>query len=426
MADSDGGYVFRLPDLGEGAVEAEIVAWRVELGAEVREDDLLVEVMTDKATMEITSPVSGRLVSRKGKVGESLPVGSVLAVFETDAATSGAAEVRDAAEVPGTDAVDRAAVAPAVPAEEDDEPFYERDYRSSAATPEPHGAKPIAAPAVRKRAEDLRLDLATIAGTGPEGRITHADLDTRLTASAPVARSTSSAARPDEQVKVVGLRRKIAEKMAESKRRIPHYAYVEELDVTELEALRAHLNARFAKDRSKLTLLPFLITALAKALADYPQINATYDDEAGVLTRHGAVHVGLATQTPNGLMVPVIRDAQARDLWALAAEIVRLSSAARDGSAKRYELSGSTITVTSLGPLGGIAHTPVVNHPEVAIVGPNRIVERPVIRDGQIVPRKLMNLSASFDHRIVDGYDAASFIQAVKGLLEYPSMLFIA
>lgn len=415
-ASPESGYVFRLPDLGEGAVEAEIVAWHVEPGAAVAEDDLLVEVMTDKATMEITSPVTGRLVSRHGEVGEALPVGSPLAVFEADAATVEAAGARDEEPQPGKDAVERAERAPAA------EPV---PSAAKAAAP-PRGAHPLAAPAVRKRAEELGIDLSAVRGTGPDGRITHEDLDARLAGGGVTTRSARPATRPDEQVKVVGLRRKIAEKMAESKRRIPHYAYVEELDVTELEALRAHLNTRFALSRPKLTLLPFLITALTKALADFPQINATYDDEAGVVTRHGAVHMGLATQTPNGLMVPVIRDAQAQDLWDLAREIVRLSSAARDGSAKRDELSGSTITVTSLGPLGGIAHTPVVNYPEVAIVGPNRIVERPVYRDGQIVPRKLMNLSASFDHRIVDGFDAASFIQAVKGLLEHPATLFIA
>jgi 2-oxoisovalerate dehydrogenase E2 component (dihydrolipoyl transacylase) len=286
---------------------------------------------------------------------------------------------------------------------------------------------------VRKRARDLGVELQFVPGSGPAGRIDHADLDAFVASGGrgAVARTGAPAAsryaprEGVEEVKVIGLRRKIAEKMQEAKRRIPHFMYAEEVDVTELEALRVHLNATKAKDRPKLTVLPFIVRALVKVLPEHPQINATYDDEAGILYRSAGVHVGIATQTPNGLMVPVVRHAEALDVWACADEIARVSGAAKAGKAAREELSGSTITVTSLGPLGGITHTPVINHPEVAIVGPNKIVERPVVRHGQVVVRKMMNVSSSFDHRIVDGYDAAEFIQKIKGLLEHPATLFM-
>ncbi len=279
---------------------------------------------------------------------------------------------------------------------------------------------------MRARADALGLDLATVKGSGPDGRVTHQDLDTLLTGGRAVAATGGLAPREGaETIKVIGLRRRIAEKMQDAKRRIPHFAYVEEIDVTELEALRAHLNAAHP-DRPRLSLLPFLVRALVQALPAFPQINATFDDEAGVVTRHAAVHVGIATQTPGGLMVPVVRHAETLDLWAAAEAIVRLASAARDGKAAREDLSGSTITLTSLGALGGVMTTPIINAPEVAILSPNRIVERPVVRGGQVVVRKMMNLSSSFDHRVVDGYDAADFIQRVKGMLENPATLFIA
>ena len=408
-----GQYLFRLPDLGEGTVEAEIVAWHVKPGDEVEEDQPMLEVMTDKATVEITSPVTGRVVSVHGELGKAAAVGSTLVEFATGEAdnTVGAQEPQPAAvAIPAAEPVGDLNRAPA---------FHYRE-----------GEKPTASPAVRRQASELGMDLKAIAGTGPGGRILREDLQAHSmpqpALQKPVAKPTPVAGGDRiEEVKIIGLRRKIAEKMQEAKRRIPHFAYIEEVDVTALEDLRAHLNATKTAERPKLTLLPFLITALVRALPKYPQINARYDDDAGILRRYGAVHLGMATQTPGGLIVPVIRHAEQRDVWALAVEIARLAKATREGAATRDELSGSTLTLTSLGPLGGIAHTPVINHPEVAIIGPNKIVERPVVRDGQIVVRKMMNISASFDHRVVDGFDAASFIQLVKNMLENPATLFM-
>ncbi|HEY3887319.1 MAG TPA: dihydrolipoamide acetyltransferase family protein [Caulobacteraceae bacterium] len=386
-------YVFRLPDVGEGIAEAEIVEWHVAVGDAVAEDDALVDVMTDKATVELTSPVAGRVTAITGSEGDDVAVGSDLVVLEIDGEA---------------------------PAPEPAAPLAAVAAPSASVEPEP-AARPLASPATRRRAKQQGVDLASLKGSGPDGRIVDADLSrTPPAARAPLARREGV-----EDVKVVGLRRRIAERLSESKRRIPHFAYVEEIDVTELEALRAHLNATRPEGRPSLSLPPFLIQALVRVLPDFPQINALFDDEAGVVHRHAAVHAGMAVQTRDGLIVPVIRNAEARDLWDLAAEIARLAAAVRDGKAAREELTGSTITVTSLGALGGIATTPIINAPEVAIVGPNRIVERPVVRDGQITVRKMMNLSSSFDHRVVDGYDAAAFIQAVKVKLEYPALLFM-
>ncbi len=423
-------YVFKLPDVGEGTAEAEIVAWHVKLGEMVEEDAPLADVMTDKATIEITAPVAGRIVERNGEPGEMAPIGSVLAVFETDAAAAAEASAPKpvAKEAPKPVA---AAPAPkpaangatsAAPAKPQAEAFTTR------ATPD---EKPAASPAVRKRAQDMGIHLQFVAGSGPGGRIEHEDLDAYIAGGGRGARPASSGgatyAQRDggEEIKVIGLRRKIAEKMQDAKRRIPHFAYVEEVDATELEALRAHLNATKRADQPKLTLLPFLVRALVRVLPRFPQINATFDDDAGVVTRHNAVHCGIAAQTANGLVVPVVKHAEALDVWALATEIARLGEAARNGKATRDELSGSTITITSLGPLGGVVTTPVINHPEVAIIGPNKIIERPVVRDGVIVVRKMMNISSSFDHRVVDGYDAADFIQRVKALLEHPATIFM-
>jgi 2-oxoisovalerate dehydrogenase E2 component (dihydrolipoyl transacylase) len=399
-----GRFVFKLPDVGEGTAEAEVVAWHANIGDLVEEDAPLVDVMTDKATVEITSPVRGKVLSLAAQPGEMATVGAPLVELETEdeAVEEFAEKVTEVEQEP---------IAPAKAAEV--EPVAE--------APKSPGAQ--ASPAVRARAEALGIDLATLRGSGPRGRITHEDLDAALTGGV-VARAPASAPRADEQVKVIGLRRRIAEKMAESKRRIPHFGYVEEADVTELEELRRHLNHTHP-DRPRLTLLPFLIRAVVKAVAAFPQINARYDDEAGVVTRSGAVHIGIAVQTDAGLMVPVVRNAEGRDLWDSASELARLARAARDGSAAREELSGSTITITSLGPLGGVSHFPVINHPEVAILGPNRIIERPVVRHGQIVARQMMNISSAFDHRVVDGQDAAEFIQRIKGLLEHPATLFV-
>jgi 2-oxoisovalerate dehydrogenase E2 component (dihydrolipoyl transacylase) len=383
-------YVFRLPDVGEGIAEAEIVEWRVAVGDTVEEEQPLVDVMTDKATVELTSPVAGVVLERGGEEGQELAVGEALVVLETEGAAPAEAAAKRAP-------AKTKAAAPAAAAQ-------------------PAAAKPLASPATRRRAKEAGVDLASVEGSGPEGRVLDADLA--------AAKSPTLARREGvTEVKVIGLRRRIAERMMDSYRRIPHYAYVEDVDVTELEALRAHLNA--SRPDGRLSLPPFIITALVRVLADFPQINATYDDEAGVVHRHGPVHMGVAVQTDDGLLVPVVRHAEARDLWDLAAEIGRLAAAARDGKASREELTGSTITLTSLGALGGIATTPIINAPEVAIVGPNKIVERPVVRDGQVQVRKIMNISSSFDHRVVDGYDAAAFIQAVKARLEHPALLFM-
>ena len=424
-------FTFKLPDIGEGIAEAEIVAWHVQVGDRIEEDAPLADMMTDKATVEMSAPVSGVVVEIAGAVGDQIAIGSALAVFETEDEAAAPAPVAVAPpEAAAVAAPERAMQPEPAPAASPPSPPAQQ-----------HGASRVqASPAVRARAKDLGIDLRDVKSAQDE-RVRHADLDAHLryataatpapmAAAAPVAAAPVSApamsadAGGIEEVRVMGMRRRIAENMAESKRNIPHFAYVEEIDVTELERLRTAMNLDRGQ-RPKLTLLPFLIRAMTRALPAYPMINARYDDAAGVVSRHGAVHLGFATQTDNGLTVPVIRDAQARDLWALAAEIVRLSDAARRGKATREELSGSTITLTSLGPIGGIVSTPVINRPEVAIVGVNRIVERPAVVDGQIVIRKLMNLSSSFDHRVVDGWDAASFIQAVRRLIETPALLFV-
>ncbi|KAF0179237.1 MAG: 2-oxoisovalerate dehydrogenase E2 component (dihydrolipoyl transacylase) [Caulobacteraceae bacterium] len=427
-----GRYVFKLPDVGEGTAEAEIVAWHVKLGEMVEEDAPLADVMTDKATIEITAPVSGRIVERNGEPGEMAPIGSVLVVFETDGADAGPPApppAKSAAkEAPAPKQAAPAPVARPVAGEGAGGPA--RQQPDAFATRESPDDKPLASPAVRKRAHELGVHLQFVAGSGPAGRIEHEDLDAYVANGGGGGRSSGGGAlyaqrEGAEDIKVIGLRRKIAEKMQDAKRRIPHFAYVEEVDMTELEALRAHLNATRRKDQPKLTLLPFLVRALVRLLPDYPQINATFDDEAGVVHRHHAVHCGIAAQTANGLVVPVVKHAEAMDVWALATEIARLAEATKNGKATRDELSGSTITITSLGPLGGVVTTPVINHPEVAIIGPNKIIERPVVQNGVIVVRKMMNISSSFDHRVVDGYDAAEFIQRVKALLEHPATIFM-
>ena len=400
-----GRYTFKLPDVGEGTAEAEVVAWHVAVGDLIEEDAPLVDVMTDKATVEITSPARGKVLSLGAEPGEMATVGAPLVELETEDEEAEEFADKVAEVLPGTAPTAQEPV-PAAP-----------EHRPS--TP---GAE--ASPAVRSRAEKLGIDLGGVRGSGPRGRITHEDLDAVLTGGGLVARAPAGAARQDEQVKVIGLRRRIAEKMAEAKRRIPHFGYVEEVDVTELEALRRQLNHDHP-DRPRLTLLPFLMRAVVKAAAEFPQINARYDDEAGVVTRSGAVHIGIAVQTESGLVVPVVRDAERRDLWGSASELARLATAARGGTAAREELSGSTITITSLGPLGGVSHFPVINHPEVAILGPNKIIERPVVRHGQVVVRQMMNISSAFDHRVVDGQEAAEFIQRIRGLLEQPATLFV-
>lgn len=429
-----GTFTFKLPDIGEGIAEAEIVAWHVKVGDRVEEDDKLADVMTDKATVEMESPVSGVVVQVAGAEGDMVAIGSPLVVIETEGegeAAEGAAAAPAVPVSPSSPQAERAPAAadpveaPSRPVPAMPQPAQASSHAADLRQPET-GAKVLASPAVRARAADLGIDLCQIK-PAEDGRIRHADLDAFLAYNGSGGFRSPGGKRADEQVKVIGLRRRISENMAASKRNIPHFSYVEECDATALEAMRAQLNAARG-NRPKLTMLPLLITALCRALQDFPMLNARFDDEAGVVTRFGAVHLGMATQTPAGLIVPVIRDAQDRNLWQLAAEITRLAEAARNGTAKSEELSGSTITLTSLGPLGGVAHTPVINRPEVAIIGPNRIVERPMfVSDGmggeRIEKRKLMNLSISCDHRVVDGWDAASFVQAIKRLIEMPVLL---
>ncbi len=410
-----GLYAFKLPDVGEGIAEAEIVAWHVQPGDQIQEDQPLVDVMTDKATVEITSPVSGRVLALNGVVGVAAAIGSVIAELEVEGADD--AVPSPVNNKPKTASASEPAVAATLTPTSTPDPAVARVA----------GARPLASPAVRRQALEQGVHLQFVPGSGPVGRISHADLEAYLArpAAAPPSGSRAFAVREGvETVKVIGLRRKIAERMSQAKRRIPHFSYIEEVDVTALELLRARLNAA-NPGKPRLTVLPFFVRALVRALPDFPQINAIYDDEAGVVHRHAGLHLGVATQTPSGLVVPVLRHAETFDLWRTASEIARLADAARTGKASREELSGSTLTLTSLGPLGGLATTPVINHPEVAIIGPNKIVERPVVVDGVVVVRKMMNLSCSFDHRVVDGWDAAEFVQKLKVFLETPALMFV-
>lgn len=421
-----GKFTFKLPDIGEGIAEAEIVAWHVKVGDRIEEDQPIADMMTDKATVEMESPVSGIVSAIAGEEGDVVSIGAMLVEIETEGAES------DEESAPEPVAVEKSPVEASTERSEPLTVSNEAKVENIAETaPEEAKIEPAsvraekvtASPAVRARAKALGVDLGQVKSSG--GHVRHADLDTYLNYGTGQGYRAPgvSANRADENVKVIGMRRRIAENMAASKRNIPHFSYVEEFDVTALEAMRADLNANRGQ-RPKLTMLPFLIVAICKTLPDFPMINARYDDEAGVVTRHGAVHLGMATQTDAGLMVPVIRNAQELNVWQLANEITRLAAAARDGTAKSDELSGSTLTVTSLGPLGGIATTPVINRPEVAIIGPNKIVERPVFVGDTIEARKLMNLSISCDHRVVDGWDAASYVQALKKLVETPVLLF--
>ncbi|SFD25035.1 dihydrolipoamide acetyltransferase family protein [Massilia yuzhufengensis] len=445
-----GIHVIKMPDLGEGIAEVEVVAWHVQPGDTVKEDQVLADVMTDKATVEIPSPVAGTITSLGGAIGQSMAVGAELIRLEVEGAgnysgdkakqepVKSAAATAPAEEVgePQLEAVAAAeasshatarAPAPAAP-----RPAQQPPQRGQQA-PAPmraDGDKPHAAPAVRQRAWDLGIELQFVHGSGPAGRITHADLDEHVSGRRQGGARAGSDNRyaqlhGEHATPIIGLRRKIAEKMQEAKRQIPHFTYVEEIDVTELELLRAQLNARYGAERGKLTLLPLLMRAVVLAIRAYPMMNARYDDQNNLLTQYEPVHLGIAAQTEAGLMVPVVRHAEARDPWDSALEVARLADAARSGKATRDELTGSTITITSLGPLGGIVTTPVINRPEVAIIGTNRIVDRPVIKDGAMVARKMMNLSSSFDHRVIDGQVAAKFIQAIRGYLETPATIFV-
>ena len=442
--------VIKVPDVGEGVAEVELVAWHVQLGDRVAEDQALADVMTDKASVEIPSPVAGRVQALGGEVGQTLAVGSELIRIEVEDASGAAVPSGSAAAAPAV------AAAPTLPASAPSKgtgaalpvapvsahapalsPARAIPPPSPSPSPSPGpaaGRRAIASPAVRRRAWEHGIDLQQVPATGTAGRIMQADLDAVIAARGPQAPAAVTASRTTghdaerhdtQAIPVIGLRRRIAVQMQEAKRRIPHFSYVEEIDVTEVEALRAALNEKWGAERGRLTLLPLLMRAMVMAVREFPQINATFDDEAGIVTRHGAVHLGVATQTTHGLMVPVVRHAEAMDPWALAAEVARLAEAARSGRATRDELRGSTLTLTSLGALGGIASTPVINRPEVAIVGVNRIVERPMMRGGAVVPRRMMNLSSSFDHRVVDGIDAARFVQALRTMLESPALLFV-
>ncbi len=461
-----GTYVIKMPDIGEGIAEVELVAWHVKPGDTVAEEQPLADVMTDKANVEIPSSVAGKVIALTGKPGDVIAVGAEIIRLEVE----GKGNVKDDAPVPGSPALKDDITAsppsssPRTPPPSSSPPTPPPS--SSLRTPPPSSSprtpqrgngpgpnhpelrivsnapaeRPLASPAVRRRARELQIDLHEVAGTGPGGRVTQEDIDAHLhhtprgaSFAMPLpfnvpagGRFAPGMRRSDEEVvQVIGLRRRIAEKMQESKRRIPHFAYVEEVDVTTLEDLRASLNAKWRSERGHLTMLPFLMRAIARTLPEFPEINARYDDDGGTLTKYGAAHIGIATQTPGGLMVPVVRNAEARDLWSCASEVARLAEAARSGKATREELTGSTITITSLGAMGGIVTTPVINYPEVAIVGVNRIVERPVVRDGVIVVRKMMNISSSFDHRIVDGLRAAGFVQGLRACLEAPATMFV-
>lgn len=431
-------YTFNLPDIGEGIAEAEIVAWHVKVGDRVEEDDQIADMMTDKATVEMEAPVTGTVIAVAGEEGDIIAIGSMLVQIESEVgedAVESEKPVADTAAVESDRDVVKSVqdtdkkedivteIASPVPPSKTPEVTVQASKSDVMAADYTPSAKVLATPAVRKRAADLGVDLSLVKAQGEH--IRHSDLDAYLSYGSGQGYRPSGASqkRDDETIKVIGMRRKIAQNMAESKRHIPHFSYVDEIDMTAVEDMRADLNANRG-DRPKITMLPLMIVAICKSLPQFPMLNATYDDEAGLVTRHGAVHLGMATQTDQGLMVPVIRDAQDKNIWQLAADIGRLSAAARDGSAKADELSGSTLTLTSLGPLGGIATTPVIQRPQVAIIGPNKIVERPMIIDGEIQARKLMNLSISCDHRVVDGYDAASYVQALKHLLETPVLLF--
>jgi 2-oxoisovalerate dehydrogenase E2 component (dihydrolipoyl transacylase) len=439
-----GEHVIKMPDVGEGIAEAELVEWHVKVGDLIREDTVLAAVMTDKATVEIPSPVDGEILWLGAEIGDVVAIGSPLirlkvegegTVISSGHADAKAPETPARREAQASKAAviekgpDAAPEAPATRAAPHAPPGASQDSRfrmSGSPVARAEGDRPIASPAVRLRAREAGIDLRQVPGSGPAGRITHEDLDAYFTHGRQIAKDSGLATKTSvEDIKIVGLRRKIAEKMAIANSRIPHITYVEEIDVTALEDLRAALNASKRADRPKLTLLPFLMRAMVKAIAKQPHLNALYDDEAGVIHQHGGVHIGIATQTDSGLVVPVVKHAEGRDLWGCAAELNRLAEGAKAGAATRDELSGSTITITSLGAMGGIATTPVINHPEVAIVGVNKIMVRPAWNGSTFIPRKMMNLSSSFDHRIVDGWDAAVFVQRIKTLLETPAMIFV-
>lgn len=430
-----GVHAIKMPDVGEGITEAEIVEWNVKVGDLVREDDVLAAVMTDKATVEIPSPVEGKIVSLDGEIGAMTAVGATIVTIEiaggapqsddkkTSAKTAKAPEPQKPEPMTKEPAAEKPEKAPdPLPAAL---PKPAKSVPKASGPPRAEGEKPLASPSVRKRARDAGIELVYVRGTGPAGRIQHEDLDTYIAGKAEPVSNSFQTNNTITETRIIGLRRKIAERMQDAKSRIPHITYVDEVDMTELEELRAHLNKTRQEDQPKLTILPFIMRAMVKALKVHPKLSAHFEDEAGIVRQFGAAHIGMAVQTSNGLMVTVVRNAEARDIWDIAGEAQRLAQAARDGTVTREELTGSTITLSSLGTIGGIVSTPVINSPEVAIVGVNKIAIRPVYRDGAFVPRKIMNLSSSFDHRIIDGWDAAEFIQHIRSLLETPATLFM-
>tara|TARA_B100000609_G_scaffold192868_1_gene183515 strand:+ start:1529 stop:2809 length:1281 start_codon:yes stop_codon:yes gene_type:complete len=425
-----GTYAFKLPDIGEGVVEGEVVEWMVSVGDTVKEDDPILSVMTDKATVEIPSPVDGKVTKIIGEPGDIIPVGEVCIEFEVDGAGNASASTEETETKPEP-------IAEPEPAKEEPkpEPVVEQTpepVASSAPVARAAGTKALASPAVRQRAREANIDLQIVAGSGPGGRISHADLDRHIAGGAagastfaPVGASIKTKLTGTEEVKVIGLRRKIADSMMASYSTIAHFSYFEEVDITALEELRQHLNSTRPEGAPKLTYLPFIMQALVKALRENPECNALYDDEANLVTRHEAIHLGIATQTDRGLYVPVVKHVEAMDIWQSASEMIRVTSATRDGKASADELSGSTFTITSLGRLGGLGATPIINKPEVGILGVHNAKERAVVRNGQIVVRRMMNLSSSWDHRVVDGHDGATLVQRVKTLLENPATIFM-
>ena len=427
-----GKFEFKLPDIGEGVVEGEIVEWMVAVGDTVKEDDPILSVMTDKATVEIPAPCDGTVVSIVGDEGDIIPVGGVCIVFEVEGDGNASEEAEPEAPAPVAD-VQEENTAEAAPPAPDLPPVAPAPVAAPAApVARAAGTKALASPAVRQRARAANIDLQHVAGSGPAGRISHADLDRHIaggasgaTASRPVGGVAKVARNGTEDIKVIGLRRKIADGMMSSYSTIPHFSYFEEVDVTELESLRQHLNATRPEGAPKLTYLPFIMQALVKALAQRPECNALYDDEVGVVTRHEAINLGIATQTDRGLYVPVVKHVEAMDIWQSAEEMVRVTQATRDGKAGVDDLTGSTFTITSLGRLGGLGATPIINKPEVGILGVHNATERAVVRNGQVVVRRIMNLSSSWDHRVVDGHDGASLVQLVKSYLEHPATIFM-
>ena len=425
-----GTYAFKLPDIGEGVVEGEVVEWMVSVGDTVKEDDPILSVMTDKATVEIPSPVDGKVTKIIGEPGDIIPVGEVCIEFEVDGAGNASASTEETETKPEP-------IAEPEPAKEEPkpEPVVEQTpepVASSAPVARAAGTKALASPAVRQRAREANIDLQIVAGSGPGGRISHADLDRHIAGGAagastfaPVGATIKTKLTGTEEIKVIGLRRKIADSMMASYSTIAHFSYFEEVDITALEELRQHLNSTRPEGAPKLTYLPFIMQALVKALRENPECNALYDDEANLVTRHEAIHLGIATQTDRGLYVPVVKHVEAMDIWQSASEMIRVTSATRDGKASADELSGSTFTITSLGRLGGLGATPIINKPEVGILGVHNAKERAVVRNGQIVVRRMMNLSSSWDHRVVDGHDGATLVQRVKTLLENPATIFM-